>query len=101
MKRYGPSRRRSLNASAALRIFVHHLKKTFATKSTQSGSRRLRWSCGWLLGGAGGEPDLRGALDAGFLHRRLQVRRRCKGLGLVCGLEVVRDGHVVRVVDRL
>ena len=44
---------------------------------------------------------MRGALDAGFLHRRLQVRRRCEGLGLVCGLEVVRDGHVVRIVDSL
>src|SRR6476659_320363 len=33
MKRYGPSHRRAHNASAALRIFVRHPKKTFATKS--------------------------------------------------------------------
>src|ERR1700716_1974381 len=31
MKRYGPSGRRAQNASAALRIFVRHPKKTFAT----------------------------------------------------------------------
>jgi len=40
---------------------------------------------------------LRGTFDAGFLHRRLQVLRRCEGFGLVCGLEVVRDGNVIRV----
>src|SRR4030095_10066419 len=37
MKRYGPSRRRAQNASAALRIFVHHPEKTFATISAISG----------------------------------------------------------------
>ena len=31
MNQYGPSRRRAENASAALRIFVRCLKKTFAT----------------------------------------------------------------------
>jgi hypothetical protein len=36
MKRYGPSRRIAENASAALRIFVRHPKKTFATKSANS-----------------------------------------------------------------
>src|SRR4029453_12900686 len=35
MKRYGPSRRRAQNASAALRIFVHHPEKTFATISAR------------------------------------------------------------------
>jgi hypothetical protein len=30
MKRYGPSRRLAQNASAALRIFVRHLKKTIS-----------------------------------------------------------------------
>ena len=39
MKRHGPSRRRAQNASAALGIFVRHLKKTFATISALSG----RW----------------------------------------------------------
>jgi hypothetical protein len=34
MKRYGPSRRRAQNASAALRIFVRHPKRTFATVSS-------------------------------------------------------------------
>src|SRR3954467_12066105 len=38
MKRYGPSRRRAENASVALRIFVRHPKKTFATISA---NRRL------------------------------------------------------------
>src|SRR5438477_74714 len=33
IKRYGPSRRRAQNASAALRTFVRHPKKTFATIS--------------------------------------------------------------------
>ena len=33
MKRYGPSRRRAQNASAVLKIFVRHPKKTFATLS--------------------------------------------------------------------
>jgi hypothetical protein len=33
INRYGPSRRRAQNATAALRIFVRHSKKTFATKS--------------------------------------------------------------------
>jgi hypothetical protein len=33
MKRYGPSRRRAQNASAALEIFAPHLKKSFATQS--------------------------------------------------------------------
>src|ERR1700704_2907188 len=35
MKRYGPSRRRAQNASTALRIFVRHPKKTFATISAR------------------------------------------------------------------
>ena len=39
MKRYGPSRRRALDASAALRIFVRHPEKTFATISARSGPR--------------------------------------------------------------
>jgi hypothetical protein len=39
MKRLSPSRRRAQNASVALKIFVRHPKKTFATISTQ---RRLR-----------------------------------------------------------
>jgi hypothetical protein len=38
MKRYGPSRRRAQSASAALRIFVRHPKKTFSTISAKSGS---------------------------------------------------------------
>src|SRR5258708_30166929 len=33
MNRYGPSRRRAQNASAALRIFVRYPEKTFATIS--------------------------------------------------------------------
>jgi hypothetical protein len=37
MKRYGPSRRRTSGASAALRIFVRHPKKTFATISATTG----------------------------------------------------------------
>jgi hypothetical protein len=37
MKRYGPSRRRAEDASAALTIFVRHPKKTFATISAKSG----------------------------------------------------------------
>jgi hypothetical protein len=37
MKRYGPSRRRAQNASAALKIFVRHPKKTFATLSAPNG----------------------------------------------------------------
>jgi hypothetical protein len=37
MKRYGPSRRRALDASAALRIFGRQLEKTFATISAKSG----------------------------------------------------------------
>src|SRR2546429_8677750 len=37
MKRYGPSRRRALDASAALRIFVRHPEKTFATISASNG----------------------------------------------------------------
>ena len=36
MKRYGPSRCRASSASAALRIFVRHPKKTFATISAHS-----------------------------------------------------------------
>src|SRR4051794_11315565 len=39
MDRYGPSHRRTSNASAALGIFVHHPKKTFATISATSGHR--------------------------------------------------------------
>jgi hypothetical protein len=42
MKRYGPSRRRAQNASAVLRIFVRHLKKTFATKSGAKRPSRRR-----------------------------------------------------------
>src|SRR5258707_14996286 len=49
INRYGPSRRRALNASAALRIFVRHPKKTFATKSAQSGHIDRRIEC-QLLG---------------------------------------------------
>ena len=44
MKRYGPSRRRALDASADLRIFVRHPEKTFATVSTLSGSPYRRRS---------------------------------------------------------
>jgi hypothetical protein len=39
VKRYGPSRREVRDASVALKISVHHLKKTFATKSAQSRHR--------------------------------------------------------------
>src|SRR4051794_13148486 len=35
MKRFGPSRRRALDASAALRTFGHHPEKTFATISVR------------------------------------------------------------------
>src|SRR5258708_27614322 len=42
MKRYGPSRRRALDASAALKIFVRHPENTFATISANSGHR-------WIL----------------------------------------------------
>jgi hypothetical protein len=42
MKRYGPSRRRAQSASAALRIFVRHPKKTFATISPQQRTSPLR-----------------------------------------------------------
>jgi hypothetical protein len=45
MKRYGPSGRRAENASAALRIFVRHPKKTFATKSVKNGSVPARAAC--------------------------------------------------------
>jgi hypothetical protein len=38
MKRYGPPRRRTQDASAVLRIFVRHPKKTFATISALFGS---------------------------------------------------------------
>src|SRR3979411_1329714 len=41
MKRYGPSRRRAQNASAALKIFVRHPKKTFATISASNRPRTL------------------------------------------------------------
>ena len=44
MKRYGPSRRRAQNASAALKIFVRHPKKTFATISANSGHSQIRWN---------------------------------------------------------
>jgi hypothetical protein len=37
LKRYGPSRRLASSASAALRIFIRHPKKTFATISAISG----------------------------------------------------------------
>jgi hypothetical protein len=37
MKRYGPSRRRAQNATAALKIFIRHPKKTFVTISVISG----------------------------------------------------------------
>ena len=37
MKRYGPSRRRALAASAALKIFVRHPKTTFSTLSVRRG----------------------------------------------------------------
>ena len=37
MERYGPSRRRGQNAPAALRIFLRHPKKTFATISARTG----------------------------------------------------------------
>jgi hypothetical protein len=44
INRYGPSHRQAQNASAALRIFVRHPKKTFATissrKQTSIGRRR-------------------------------------------------------------
>src|SRR5713101_5717953 len=36
VKRYGPSRRRARNASAAFRIFDPHPKKTFATVSANT-----------------------------------------------------------------
>jgi hypothetical protein len=36
MKRLSPSRRRAQNASVALKIFVRHPKKTFATISARS-----------------------------------------------------------------
>src|SRR5882757_6949713 len=35
VKRYGPSRREARDASAPLRISVHHPKNTFATKSAK------------------------------------------------------------------
>ena len=41
MKRYGPLRRGVQNASAALRIFVRHPKKTFATISASGGPQSL------------------------------------------------------------
>jgi TolB-like protein/class 3 adenylate cyclase len=37
VKRYGPSRRRGRNASAVLRNFIRHPKRTFSTLSTQLG----------------------------------------------------------------
>jgi hypothetical protein len=36
VKRYGPSLRKARDASAALKISVHHPKNTFATKSATS-----------------------------------------------------------------
>jgi hypothetical protein len=36
VKRYGPSRREARDASAALKISVHHPKNTFATKSARN-----------------------------------------------------------------
>src|SRR6476660_3741302 len=50
MKRYGPSRRRAQNASAALRIFVCHPKKTFATISANCRHRSnpARYGSGFL-----------------------------------------------------
>src|SRR6476646_6160596 len=49
MKRYGPSRRRALDASAALRIFVRHPEKTFATISARTGPQAM--SAIWSLTG--------------------------------------------------
>src|SRR5204863_9475390 len=45
MKRYGPSRRRAQNASAALKIFIRHPKKTFATISALFGHKRSNSRC--------------------------------------------------------
>jgi hypothetical protein len=49
MNRYGPSRRRALDASAAKRIFVRHPEKTFATISpsdrTSSGCLGMSETC--------------------------------------------------------
>jgi hypothetical protein len=39
--RYGPSRRRAQNASAALKNFVCHPKKTFSTLSAPNGHRKI------------------------------------------------------------
>src|SRR5712672_31481 len=41
VKRYGPSRREARDASAPLRISVHHPKNTFGTKSANNGSDPL------------------------------------------------------------
>jgi len=48
MKPYGPSRRRALDASAALRIFVRHPEKTFATLSTHVG-HEAAWTSAEIL----------------------------------------------------
>src|SRR6266404_1505491 len=71
--------------SVALRLAVQRVPRRSAL------CRLLRGSCG--------DRDLRNAFDAGLLHRRLQLRRGREGSGLVGALEIVRDGHVVRVVD--
>src|SRR5882757_532439 len=42
VKRCGPSRRRVRNASAVLRNFVHHPKRTFSTLSTTNGHCTFR-----------------------------------------------------------
>jgi hypothetical protein len=39
VKRCGPSRREARDASAVLKSFVHHPKKTFATKSAMNRHR--------------------------------------------------------------
>src|SRR5450432_729505 len=51
MKRYGPSHRRAQSASAAVKIFPRHPKKTFATISAHFGHAVVAGQC--LLLGVG------------------------------------------------
>jgi hypothetical protein len=66
MKPYGPSRRRALDASAALRIFVRHPEKTFS-------GLRPSFNAAAAIGAGETAPELRISGDHAKLSSRLPM----------------------------
>src|ERR1019366_1940165 len=55
----------------------------------------------WHGSGTSREPDCRGSLDAGVVHRRAQYGAAGPRLGILERCKLVAHGDVLRVIDRL